>query len=106
MFNSIDSSGDINRCSPGELLLAQIIRRQCELGRQVFDLGVGEARYKTALCDEVEDLIDVFVPATARGRLYVMAVQRLVAWKRRLKQTPWAWRAANLLRTARAAFAG
>jgi CelD/BcsL family acetyltransferase involved in cellulose biosynthesis len=98
MFNSFDNSEDVIRCSPGELLLAELIRRQCERGREVFDLGVGEARYKTALCDEIEELIDVFVPVTARGRLYAAAAERLVAAKRYVKQTPWAWRAANMLR--------
>jgi CelD/BcsL family acetyltransferase involved in cellulose biosynthesis len=102
MFNSFDGGSDVSKCSPGELLLAQLIRRQCELGREVFDLGVGEARYKTALCDEIEQLIDVFVPVTARGRLYAGAVERLVAWKRLVKQTPWALRAVNALRSAKA----
>jgi CelD/BcsL family acetyltransferase involved in cellulose biosynthesis len=102
MFNSFDNSEDVIRSSPGELLLAELIRRQCERGREVFDLGVGEARYKTALCDEIEQLIDVFVPVTARGRLYARAVWSLVAAKRYVKQRPWAWRTVNLLRTLKA----
>lgn len=106
MFNSFDSTDDVMKCSPGELLLAELIRRQCELGRQVFDLGVGKAAYKTALCDEVEDLIDVFVPVTAHGWLYALTVERLVASKRFIKQTPWALRAANGLRTLKAAVSG
>ncbi len=104
MFNSFDSGEDVTRCSPGELLLGHVIGRQCELGRQVFDLGVGEARYKTALCDEVEELIDVLVPVTAQGRLYAMALERFVAAKRFVKHTPWALRAAKALRLVKAAY--
>lgn len=103
MFNSFDNAENITRCSPGELLLAHLIRRECEAGRQIFDLGVGQAAYKTAVCNEIEELMDVFVPMTARGRFYAFAVERLVAAKRFVKETPWAWRAARALRAAQAA---
>lgn len=102
MFNSFDDSPDVARSSPGELLLADIIRHQCGIGRTVFDLGVGEARYKTSLCDEVEPLIDVLVPVTGRGRLYAAILARLVAAKHTIKRTPWALRAATALRAVRA----
>jgi CelD/BcsL family acetyltransferase involved in cellulose biosynthesis len=102
MFNSFDSSPEVARCSPGELLLADLIRRQCEIGRTMFDLGVGEAHYKTSLCDEVEPLIDVFVPVTPQGRLYAAAAERAVAAKRFIKHTPWALRAVNALRGIKA----
>jgi CelD/BcsL family acetyltransferase involved in cellulose biosynthesis len=102
MFNSFDNSEDVTRCSPGELLLSHVIRRQCELGRQVFDLGVGEARYKTSLCDEVEELVDVFLPITTRGAIYAALVQHLVVVKRLVKRTPWALRAAAGLRAMKA----
>jgi CelD/BcsL family acetyltransferase involved in cellulose biosynthesis len=103
MFNSFDTSEDVSRYSPGELLLAHVIRMQCERGREVFDLGVGEARYKSALCDEVEELFDAFLPVTARGKAYTAVIRQLVAGKRFVKQTAWTWRAVNLLRGWRAA---
>jgi CelD/BcsL family acetyltransferase involved in cellulose biosynthesis len=102
MFNSFDGSPDVARCSPGELLLADLIRHQCEIGRTMFDLGVGEAHYKTSLCDEVEPLIDVFVPVTPQGRLYAAMAQRVVAAKRFIKHRPWALRAVNALRGVKA----
>ncbi|HEX2725867.1 MAG TPA: GNAT family N-acetyltransferase, partial [Beijerinckiaceae bacterium] len=102
MFNSFDTGPDVSRHSPGELLLAQIIRVQCERGHDVFDLGVGEARYKTSLCDEVEELVDTFVPVTVRGKAYAAATTQLVACKRFVKQTAWTWRAVNLLRGLKA----
>jgi CelD/BcsL family acetyltransferase involved in cellulose biosynthesis len=103
MFNSFDNNADVNRYSPGELLLAHIIRVQCEQGREVFDLGVGEARYKSSLCDEVEELVDTFLPVTVRGKTYATAVRQLIACKRFVKQTGWTWRAVNLLRGLKAA---
>ncbi len=103
MFNSFDGGGDVARNSPGELLLADIIRHQCEIGRQVFDLGVGEAQYKTSLCEDVEPMVDILVPITRRGRLYALVAERLVAAKRFVKRTPWAMRAAHRLRALKAA---
>lgn len=103
MFNSFDNSADVSRYSPGELLLAHIIRMQCERGREIFDLGVGEARYKSALCDEVEELVDTFLPVTPRGKAYAAAIEQFVACKRFVKQTAWAWRAVNVLRGWKAA---
>jgi CelD/BcsL family acetyltransferase involved in cellulose biosynthesis len=103
MFNSFDNNADVNRHSPGELLLAHIIRVQCERGREVFDLGVGEARYKSSLCDDVEELVDTFLPVTVRGKAYATTIRQLVACKRFVKQTAWTWRAVNLLRALKAA---
>jgi CelD/BcsL family acetyltransferase involved in cellulose biosynthesis len=103
MFNSFDTSEDVMRFSPGELLLSDVIRHQCGVGRQVFDLGVGEARYKTSLCDEVEELIDVFLPLTLRGRAFATASEHAVAAKRFVKHTPWAMRTTAMLRGLKAA---
>jgi CelD/BcsL family acetyltransferase involved in cellulose biosynthesis len=36
--------------SPGDLLLAALIRDQAARGRRALDLGVGEARYKASVC--------------------------------------------------------
>lgn len=103
MVNSFDQSPDLERCSPGEVLLARLIRLQCERGRHAFDLGVGEARYKSALCDEVEGLYDVVVPVTLRGRAYAAAAGRLVSLKRTVKRHPMAWRLAQTGRALGAA---
>jgi len=75
---------------------------QCSRGRKSLDLGIGEARYKRLFCNEVEDLVDVFVPVTALGRLYGLAVEQLVTAKRYVKQTPRLWTVVQALRMARA----
>jgi CelD/BcsL family acetyltransferase involved in cellulose biosynthesis len=102
MINSFDASPDVARYSPGYILLTKVIRAQHELGRTVIDLGVGEARYKTEVCDRTTELRDVFVPITPKGWVYVALSTRLSAMKRFVKQTPWAWEAVRWARAARA----
>jgi CelD/BcsL family acetyltransferase involved in cellulose biosynthesis len=102
MINSFDASPDVARYSPGYILLTKVIRAQYEMGRTVVDLGVGEARYKTEVCETVSELVDVFVPITAKGFAYVALSTRLNALKRFVKQTPWAWRTVCMARAARA----
>jgi CelD/BcsL family acetyltransferase involved in cellulose biosynthesis len=102
MINSFDGAPDVARYSPGYILLSKVIRAQHELGRTVIDLGVGEARYKTEVCDRTAELRDVFVPITPKGRVYVALSTRLSAVKRFVKQTPWAWELVRLARAARA----
>ncbi|MFL5004174.1 MAG: GNAT family N-acetyltransferase [Microvirga sp.] len=99
MFTSFDADPEIARSSPGELLMLEVIRHQCAQGRRVFDLGVGEARYKSSLCDEVEELVDVTLPVTARGHLYVAAFGGFLRLKRLVKQTPWLWQGFTRLRS-------
>jgi CelD/BcsL family acetyltransferase involved in cellulose biosynthesis len=101
MFISFDITHDAARFSPGEILVADIIRTQCAAGRTVFDLGVGEARYKRIFCDEVEHLADCVVPVTALGRLYGVLVSVTVEAKRRFKASPRAMRLLALARRAR-----
>ena len=98
MFISFDGDPEVARSSPGELLLIRVITQACEHGLQTFDLGVGEATYKSLFCDEPEPLVDLALPITLRGRAYAFAAGRLVTAKRFVKQTPWAWRTFSALR--------
>lgn len=97
MFVSFDG-GEAAKFSPGEIIVTSIIRLQCERGRAVFDLGVGDARYKQTICDQLERLVDVTLPVTLRGRVYGVARRGLVEAKRRIKASP---RAMRLATTAR-----
>jgi CelD/BcsL family acetyltransferase involved in cellulose biosynthesis len=101
MFNSFDTDPEIARSSPGELLTINVIRAYCRSGRTMFDLGVGEARYKNSVCDETEELVDLMLPVTARGRLYAAGLDGVQRLKRFVKQTPWAWGLVGVLRRAR-----
>ena len=101
MFNSFDADEEIAKSSPGDLLLMRILERCCSAGLERFDLGIGEARYKAALCDETIPLFDAFVPVSLRGRAYVAYARARQAAKRRIKQDAklmaWVkrWRAAR-----------
>lgn len=98
MFNSFDTSPDTARSSPGELLLMRVIEAQCRQGREIFDLGVGEAAYKNSVCDGEEPLVDVTLGVSPRGRVYAVAADGLSQAKRFIKRTPWAWSLARRLR--------
>ncbi|HYC25825.1 MAG TPA: GNAT family N-acetyltransferase, partial [Roseiarcus sp.] len=48
---SHEADPEIARCSPGELLILEVVRDLTERGFATFDLGVGEARYKATMCE-------------------------------------------------------
>jgi CelD/BcsL family acetyltransferase involved in cellulose biosynthesis len=68
MFNSI-AGAEFRNYSPGELLLANVIRMCCERGLDRFDLGIGDAAYKQVYCKDAEALYDSVIPITAAGRV-------------------------------------
>jgi CelD/BcsL family acetyltransferase involved in cellulose biosynthesis len=89
LANSYDMEGEIARCSPGDILLRAVMRDLVSRGFSYFDLGVGEARYKEAVCDETIALYDLVMPVTTRGALAAPLLRTLLDGKRRIKQTPW-----------------
>ena len=68
MVNSYDTSPDIARTSPGEIIITRLLQSLCERGVSEFDLGVGEAAYKDKWCDRSEPLFDTFHGVTAKGK--------------------------------------
>ncbi|WP_439575303.1 GNAT family N-acetyltransferase [Phreatobacter sp.] len=101
MFNAM-APGDIQKDSPGELLLHHLVRYCCERGLTVFDLGAGEAQYKQNLCDRVEPLFDQFIAVTWRGQLATRAMAARAAAKREVKQSPTLWAIVQRFRRMRA----
>src|SRR5699024_6482974 len=67
MFNSI-VQGPYAVESPGEQLLINLVRQCCERGLGTFDLGIGEAHYKSLFCGDAEPLFDSYLPLSAGGR--------------------------------------
>ena len=98
MINSFDPHPEIARISPGDLLLMSMIEMMCERGYQAFDLGIGEARYKSSWCDRSEPLLDTLFPITLKGRAYVLRESARLRLKRYVKQNKWAWTAVQKLR--------
>jgi CelD/BcsL family acetyltransferase involved in cellulose biosynthesis len=88
MVNSFDSDPEIAKSSPGDLLLMKLMAAQCTDSRTSFDLGIGEARYKTTYCDIKVPLFDVLVPLGAIG--YAIAARQLVGsrLKTEIKKRP------------------
>jgi CelD/BcsL family acetyltransferase involved in cellulose biosynthesis len=95
---SHDAQAPIARLTPGELLLASVIRAKCSEGYAGFDLGIGEARYKEGFCPIADPLFDSLVPMTGRGRLFVAYEGFRLRLKGRIKQSRWAWPALKRLR--------
>lgn len=92
MVISFDADSPLARFSPGDLLLAEILKRKCEEGLSSFDLGVGEARYKSIFCPTTESLVDTTIAISLRGRAArIVETSRLRA-KRAVKRSTWAWR--------------
>jgi CelD/BcsL family acetyltransferase involved in cellulose biosynthesis len=85
MFNTYTLSANA-RQSPGLVLLLHVITDLAERGVRSFDLGVGEAKYKTIFCKEPEPLFDSFLPLTPLGRLAAVAARSGGHIKRRIKQ--------------------
>lgn len=98
MFLSFAQDDEAARLSPGEVLVTRIVAEQCRRGRVIFDLGVGEARYKRHICDSREELVDVVVPCTPAGHVYAAALRGALAAKRRIKAEPRAMAALGAVR--------
>jgi CelD/BcsL family acetyltransferase involved in cellulose biosynthesis len=101
MFNTYTLS-DNSKQSPGLVLLVRVIADLAERGVEVFDLGVGEAKYKTTFCKEPEPLFDSFLPLTPLGKLAAVTARTGGRVKRRIKQSDVLW---NLIRKLQQRFA-
>jgi CelD/BcsL family acetyltransferase involved in cellulose biosynthesis len=95
MATSFDMASETVKTSPGELLLAELIRLKAREGVAVFDLGVGEARYKTTFCDDHDDLVDSFLPLTLKGRVFARIARTKRELKRQIKRSPMALKLAH-----------
>ncbi|KPF72712.1 hypothetical protein IP69_02230 [Bosea sp. AAP35] len=95
MATSFAMDSDIAKTSPGEILLIELIKLKCREGITVFDLGVGEARYKTTICNERDDLVDSFLPLTAKGHAFALFSRAKREAKRRIKASPVALKLAH-----------
>ncbi|HEX4768964.1 MAG TPA: GNAT family N-acetyltransferase [Lichenihabitans sp.] len=98
MIISFDPVSDLSRFSPGDLLVAAIVRAKCREGIAVFDLGIGEARYKEAYCPEPEPLFETLLTLSPRGRLFAAVEAMRLQVKRSIKQSAWAWPTVRALR--------
>ena len=97
MFNSYTLGAHARR-SPGLVLLTRMVMDLSHRGYRVFDLGVGDAWYKSVFCKHPEPLFDSYLPLTANGRIAAAAARSGTALKRRIKQSPRLWPALQAVR--------
>jgi CelD/BcsL family acetyltransferase involved in cellulose biosynthesis len=88
MLNSYDMAPQFARCSPGDLLLHALMHDLASRGFTSFDLGIGEARYKNAVCDERLRLFDTIVPVTWKGFSAAPIIDCALYLKRKIKKRP------------------
>ncbi len=101
MFNSIIQDRYAAE-SPGEQLLVRLVQHCCERGLDCFDLGIGEANYKTLFCNDVEPLFDSHLPLSAGGHLLGAALATAGAAKRSIKGHAALWSLVRATRRLRA----
>jgi len=97
MFNTY-TGGEHARHSPGLILLVHVVSQCADRGLHMFDLGVGEAGYKTFFCKEPEPLFDSFLPLTPVGRLAAAAGRSGYGLKGLIKRTPILWDSLQAMR--------
>lgn len=88
MFIAFENSPDVARASPGDLLIQSVTEDLFADGYDSFDLGVGAARYKAQFCDRVEDVLDLTLPVTLRGRVFAASLRLRADVERWAKSTP------------------
>ena len=103
MFNSI-IAGRYAVESPGEQLIVNLVKRCCERGIETFDLGIGEAHYKSLFCGDAEPLFDSFLALSPAGRFLAFGASVAEAVKRAIKQNAILWSTVRTLRRLRARF--
>ena len=103
MSLSFDTDPALARCSPGDLMISAILEAKCKAGLAAFDLGIGEARYKSIFCPTPEMLVDTIVPITSRGAIFSRIERLRLSVKRSIKQSDRAWTAARSVRRGLAA---
>jgi CelD/BcsL family acetyltransferase involved in cellulose biosynthesis len=99
MFNSHTATGNA-RYSPGLILLQHLIVECAERGFKSFDIGPGEARYKSFFCKDLEPIYDHVLPVSARGCLIAPAMRAALWAKGRVKRNPRLWRIAHAMRAS------
>ncbi|MBV1701482.1 MAG: GNAT family N-acetyltransferase [Hyphomicrobiales bacterium] len=99
MVNSFDADPLYATTSPGNLLLHWLVQDCCTRGLRWFDLGTGEARYKSDYCEIDEALFDLVLPVSGKGLLIAKAEQGRLHLKRAIKQSPALWSMVKALRS-------
>ncbi|MEX1061395.1 MAG: GNAT family N-acetyltransferase [Methyloceanibacter sp.] len=92
------ADGDMQRQSPGALLLRHQIKEASAKGLALYDIGVGAARHKDEWADVVEPLFDSFIAFKPHGLTLTLPLAALSRLKRAIKSNQYLWPLAQKLR--------
>ncbi len=98
MFASHTAS-DHSRQSPGLVLLQHVVMDCANRNFETFDIGPGEALYKTFFCKEFEPIFDSILPLSLRGHACAGPLRALFRLKSAIKRQPALWRMASVVRS-------
>jgi CelD/BcsL family acetyltransferase involved in cellulose biosynthesis len=97
-LSSLVDDAELQRYSPGALLLQHQIKEACEKGLTLFDMGAGEARHKIEWCEITLPLFDSFIALTARGHFLTGPLALTARAKRTIKTNSYLWPLVRRLR--------
>ena len=97
---SYDGAPEVAAATPGESLLIEVVNAARARGFATFDLGVGESRYKSELCEVEEPLHDTAFGVTLPGRVAARLWLAARAVMREIKRRPALFAKAQGLRRA------
>jgi CelD/BcsL family acetyltransferase involved in cellulose biosynthesis len=101
-FSSL-AEGELQKYSPGSLLLNRQIEDACRQGLAFYDIGVGAAVYKDQWCDVIQALFDNFIALKPQGLLVTLPLAASSRLKRAIKSNRHLW---PLVQRLRARFLG
>ncbi|WP_333824239.1 GNAT family N-acetyltransferase [Pinisolibacter sp.] len=82
---------ELARASPGETLFFRHIEEACRRGLAVYDMGPGRERYKASWCDETVELVDLRLPVTLAGHLFLAVATAVGRAKAAIRRNERAW---------------
>jgi CelD/BcsL family acetyltransferase involved in cellulose biosynthesis len=92
------TEGDLQRYSPGALLVRHQIEEACVQGLTICDFGAGWGAHKDQWADVVEPLFDSFIAFKPHGLALTLPLAGLMRLKRAIKTSRHAWPIAQKLR--------
>jgi CelD/BcsL family acetyltransferase involved in cellulose biosynthesis len=92
------TEGEMQKYSPGSLLLRHQIEDACAKGLAYYDIGVGAAAYKDQWCDVIQPLFDSFIALKPQALLATVPLSAAARLKRAIKSNPHLWQLAQRVR--------
>jgi len=92
------ADGDLQRYSPGALLLRHQIQQACDKGLAICDFGAGSGAHKEQWADVVEPLFDSFIAFKPHGLTLTLPLAVRSRLKRAIKTSRYVWPVAQKLR--------